>query len=618
MSVVIHSNQSNGQRRVVQQVVAERNKRVDIEGSLDQGTLDFLKKVFDYAVMRCGEDRVKLMLGNPTFDSVDCALQKVEPSWNATKRLVAWTLLFASMFAWIRPGYLTMTSGNCLFTLVKAAMMDPKMAEKEVTLFVKALPMEWAKDLDCICVDNVNGMYFNKLCQTETWLQDHVMHYVDSFLSNHDVYRIATDDIVWDAVKTATVADGHALCPGKPDLCTKTALCHTSVSHAILGQSLDQMAYTMDGEFLYRLPTCFPPFFEALMKLGLKYGFLHNDLHLGNVFYDRRSNSLRLIDYGRSYVHAMKQDAEVLRFLHKDLKKNALADVADYDAFIRTYGGEYMRYTSSVPLQSVLNIVSLCANTALLWKGYKQASRRPGADVFDGLCRFLIPMHSKTRKGVAIQVPSTSVGILSAYDAWMSQTALRLAPQERALCTCLAEGLLYFALFVRHMVPGQYMPIPIGKLPHMYVFFQWTGSQEDLSRCVDGVYEQMMEYMNNHPHSYVRKTQLVQKLTGQSGGNEPVFYAPTTLAIPNTSPMNLDQDPYAHKYTEEAYGNILQQTVENLERKRDIRDVIRTKQNASVNANAHVRGIEPLREVRVTAGGKKSKDTKIETKGGKK
>jgi len=41
-------------------------------------------------------------------------------------------------------------------------------------------------------------------------------------------------------------------------------------------------------------------FYDFLIKIGTKYGFIHNDLHFGNIFYNLDIRELILIDYGRS------------------------------------------------------------------------------------------------------------------------------------------------------------------------------------------------------------------------------------------------------------------------------------------------------------------------------
>lgn len=40
--------------------------------------------------------------------------------------------------------------------------------------------------------------------------------------------------------------------------------------------------------------------YEFIKEIGLDYGFMHNDLHFGNILYDQITNELVLIDFGRS------------------------------------------------------------------------------------------------------------------------------------------------------------------------------------------------------------------------------------------------------------------------------------------------------------------------------
>lgn len=47
------------------------------------------------------------------------------------------------------------------------------------------------------------------------------------------------------------------------------------------------------------LKTVVCPFLRRLIDTSKEYGLTHNDLHLGNVMYDKKGSCLRLIDYGR-------------------------------------------------------------------------------------------------------------------------------------------------------------------------------------------------------------------------------------------------------------------------------------------------------------------------------
>ena len=44
----------------------------------------------------------------------------------------------------------------------------------------------------------------------------------------------------------------------------------------------------------------FKKFFNFLLKIGINYGFHHNDSHISNIIYDLEKQEIKLIDYGRS------------------------------------------------------------------------------------------------------------------------------------------------------------------------------------------------------------------------------------------------------------------------------------------------------------------------------
>ena len=42
------------------------------------------------------------------------------------------------------------------------------------------------------------------------------------------------------------------------------------------------------------------PLLNVLLYLGIIYGFMHNDLHSGNIVYNLDTNNLMIIDFGRT------------------------------------------------------------------------------------------------------------------------------------------------------------------------------------------------------------------------------------------------------------------------------------------------------------------------------
>jgi len=50
--------------------------------------------------------------------------------------------------------------------------------------------------------------------------------------------------------------------------------------------------------------------YNCLQFLGINYGFMHNDLHMGNILFDNNKNKLVLIDFGRSTFGKFKKNSE--------------------------------------------------------------------------------------------------------------------------------------------------------------------------------------------------------------------------------------------------------------------------------------------------------------------
>ncbi len=68
---------------------------------------------------------------------------------------------------------------------------------------------------------------------------------------------------------------------------------------------------------------CLYELYEFIKKFGLEYGFMHNDLHFGNIIYDERNKNLILIDFGRSsFAKFMDEPVkEIDDMLHLNFKK---------------------------------------------------------------------------------------------------------------------------------------------------------------------------------------------------------------------------------------------------------------------------------------------------------
>jgi len=88
------------------------------------------------------------------------------------------------------------------------------------------------------------------------------------------------------------------------------------IYEAINGNAIiDILEYGGDIEKKILIIKKFREFYEFLCKIGIKYGFIHNDLHLRNLIYDEETQSIKIIDFGRSSFNYKVANLENDRFL---------------------------------------------------------------------------------------------------------------------------------------------------------------------------------------------------------------------------------------------------------------------------------------------------------------
>jgi len=64
-------------------------------------------------------------------------------------------------------------------------------------------------------------------------------------------------------------------------------------------------------------------FYNFLIYIGINYGFIHNDLHLNNILFNKKTNKLVLIDYGRTTFgyYCMNNDEYVNNIVKTQISK---------------------------------------------------------------------------------------------------------------------------------------------------------------------------------------------------------------------------------------------------------------------------------------------------------
>ena len=238
---------------------------------------------------------------------------------------ILWTLIFASDYTSFVSRPLMGNSANCMF--FKTTCTNIKSKEKE-DLFVKVVDYP-IKDTDNIIVDNINGYIINKI---KTGFEDHFMEYVDSFTSfkkkdgNLSYWRLDELIDIRDNMSPFSFVQNNDIQIQFPNI----ELAHISVFKAINGESLKDICKRFASLPVIADEKCINiihnlnDFMYCLEYFGFFYGMIHNDLHMGNIFYDFNTETFRMIDMGRVYIdnHTISED-EIGSFIKREVLRNA-------------------------------------------------------------------------------------------------------------------------------------------------------------------------------------------------------------------------------------------------------------------------------------------------------
>lgn len=185
---------------------------------------------------------------------------------------------------------LSMMSGNCFIS----EMYNSENTDERY--FLKFVPSDF--DLDNPIMDVINGLIMNDLVYNQKKIADkNVLTFIDSSL----VYYIAKDKKYFNITAPylkypfkypmSTSTQGSNVTKYSPAyLCIYKAIKNPENLYDIFTNCTSA---TINDYFLK-----FYSFYNQYIQLSQKYGFIHNDLHAGNILYD--GSNFILIDYGRS------------------------------------------------------------------------------------------------------------------------------------------------------------------------------------------------------------------------------------------------------------------------------------------------------------------------------
>ncbi len=225
-------------------------------------------------------------------------------------------------------GLLTKSSVNCIHSVI---LFRDSLNEKHFK-FIKVVPYpENGIRNDCIIFDIINGFIFNLICLSDSSISEHITTYDCSFLS---YYYSETDDInYWDyhkllfleehygiktniyspynpcddneefrriLTKKEIIPEPSSKCYKKAYICCIDAVRHIDIYDLFFIKIITHNETYYIEIFDLILTEKFKKFFNFLLKIGINYGFHHNDAHISNIIYDLEKQEIKLIDYGRS------------------------------------------------------------------------------------------------------------------------------------------------------------------------------------------------------------------------------------------------------------------------------------------------------------------------------
>ncbi len=266
-------------------------------------------------------------------------------------------------------GLLTKSSVNCIHSVI----LFRDSLNINHFKFIKVVPYtEDGIKNDCIIFDIINGFIFNLICSIDSSISEHITTYDCSFLS---YYYSETDDInYWDYHKLLFLEEHYGIdsdiyspynphddnkefrriltkkeiIPEPSSKCYKKAYicCIDAVKHISLYTIIKTILEFDDSDEkkdLYKiyfeliLEIKFKEFFNFLLKIGINYGFHHNDMHSSNIIFDLNTKNLRLIDYGRSiFVKYLNEESdEINLYLIKEIDKLNYNLNPNYSSFLK-------------------------------------------------------------------------------------------------------------------------------------------------------------------------------------------------------------------------------------------------------------------------------------------
>lgn len=168
--------------------------------------------------------------------------------------------------------------------------------------------MNFIENSDPIIYDGINAYIFDKLNDeySNKFNESYLVKYDYTFANICKVANNYENSVYWDYNELQSIAKNQ----DQSKLNVYNNICWIIVNDAIQGDfksigNIFKDFYNISTERKFNKILII---IKKLIKLnnfilfiGLKYGYLHNDLHLHNIIYDESNDKITLIDYGRNF-----------------------------------------------------------------------------------------------------------------------------------------------------------------------------------------------------------------------------------------------------------------------------------------------------------------------------
>lgn len=454
--------------------------------------------------------------------------------WDSYSVKAAWSMMLGAKLVNVRQakpnGELMGDSANCRFTTLHTLMRRDSVVDVPESLFVKVVTLPVPRNNDHILVDNINGWIFNEISSKERL---HAMTYVDSFLSFFTDYNGNS----WEFAKLMDVSNSgckfylpndnannanaaaEAQSRIQGGLMAPLPKCYISISNALMGKSLrDHLEAAMDALAQQNVSMAAPAlktckdiisasvdfYTNFVKKYGLENGMLHNDLHLGNMFYlrDVHASRIVMIDYGRVYFAQPPVDTERLdKFVKREAVKLGLKDESDkvtYQSVMKEFH-QHMKSNVDVDVWRLMHIADLMTFAGNMYVFLLIAYRgdpellKQVKDIIDKFIKFETygtgtEEQKLYRRNIQLTVPSNISDILDGYEELVTKInnngPFRVLINNNGpsgdFLKIIGEGLFYIACLIYNMYAhyqtlNGLIEVRLKDVDYLWHHFQYTG-----------------------------------------------------------------------------------------------------------------------------------------------